>query len=167
MVYNVIISKPGATMSFLKSSLLSMLLLSFSLPVAFAQTIGDEVIEDIQSQDIGPVQKKVKEITGTDIEITADWSTFKNASYNAAQELGADIQMLPSTFSKLMEDKEAAPLVKKNVKKFQFKNDKNAKKPTVSFKKGTITLNGNFLVMNWSAAEKGLSAMIKDQLNKK
>lgn len=154
-------------MTFLKTFFLSSFFAMVLVPASFAQTIGDEVLEDIQSSDIGPVQKAVKKITGTDVEITADWASFKGASYNAAEELGADIQMLPGTFTKLMEDKEVAPLVVKNVKKFVFKNDKSAKKPTVSFSKGAITLNGNFLVMNWSAADKGLSEMIKENLKKK
>jgi hypothetical protein len=154
-------------MTFLKTFFFSSFLAMAFVPASFAQTIGEEVLEDIQSQDIGSVERALKKITGKEIEVTADWESFKGVGYNAAEELGADIQMLPGTFTKLMEDKEVAPLVVKNVKKFVFKNDKAAKKPTVSFSKGAITLNGHFLVMNWAAADKGLSEMIKENLKKK
>ncbi len=138
------------------------------LSQAYAQpSVGDEYIEDIRSTDIGPVQKALKEIVGKEVEVTADWKSFQNCSLNAAQELGADIQMLPGTFTKLVEDKDAGAIVKKDVKKFIFKNNDKLKKPEVSYAKGTITLSGHFLVMNWGAVDKGLSELIKEKILKK
>src|SRR3990167_5721282 len=103
-------------MSLLKVALLSCLVLSSAFADTVTQEFSNFKQEDIQSNDILPMQKTLKKITGTDIEVSVDWNSFKKTGYNASQELGADIQMLPQVFTKLMEDKDASELVKTKIK---------------------------------------------------
>lgn len=144
------------------------LFLSFNLfaTETLSQAFSKLKQDEIQSNDIVPTEKAIQKITGSKVEIKPDWKSFEKSGYNEAQELGADIQMLPEVFQKLMDDKEVNEKVKTSVKTFSFKHNPKAASPSVTFEKGTATLHGNYLQMNWGKMEKGISATIKDLLLK-
>jgi hypothetical protein len=75
--------------------------------------------------------------------------------------------MLPEVFQKLIDDKELSDKVKSEIKTFSFKHDSKAGAPSISYEKGTAILHGNYLQMNWSKMEKGMSSTIKELLLKK
>jgi hypothetical protein len=93
------------------------LVLLFAFAFARAETSLTEEFsklkqDEIQNSGIRPVERELKKITGVSIEVKPDWDSFKKSSYHAADELGADVQMLPQVFHKLMTDAEIGPKVK-------------------------------------------------------